>query len=190
MKNIDFKSVERYLKSYGKFIVRQAKRILKKKKKKASGKLYNSLKFKINKKKGSYSFEFLMSDHGKFINSGVKGLGKGILPKGSKAKNVRPNRTFIDVDGKRKRSPYKYKSKNVKRGVLDKWIVRKGIAPRDDKGKFTSRKGLAFIIGRAIKAKGIQGISFYSQPIAFSRNKFRKEMMEKFGEDILKIIKL
>lgn len=190
MSKIEYKAVEKYLKSYGKFIVRQAKKIIKKKKKQASGKLINSLKFKIKKQRGKFSFEFLMADHGKFINSGVTGLGKGILPPNSKAKNVRPNRTFIDVDGRRKRSPYRFKSKNVKRGVLDKWIVRRGIAPRDENGKFISRKGLAFIIGRAIKAKGIQGISFYSQPISFSRNKFKKEMMDKFGEDILNVIKL
>ena len=57
MSKIEYKAVEKYLKSYGKFIVRQAKKIIKKKKKQASGKLINSLKFKIKKQRGKFSFE-------------------------------------------------------------------------------------------------------------------------------------
>ena len=44
---------------------------------------------------------------------------------------------------------------------------------------------MAYIIGRAIKAKGIEGISFYSQPIAAFSKKLRKELMQEFEKDVL-----
>ena len=49
--------------------------------------------------------------------------------------------------------------------VLDKWIVRKGIAPRDKQGKFLSRKSISFLIARSIFKKGIQGLSFFQKPL-------------------------
>lgn len=39
---------------------------------------------------------------------------------------------------------------------LDKWIVVRGIAPRDKKGKFISRKSVQFLIARSIGKKGIK----------------------------------
>jgi hypothetical protein len=39
---------------------------------------------------------------------------------------------------------------------LDRWVVAKGIAPRDDKGKFISRESLKFLIARSIGKKGIK----------------------------------
>jgi hypothetical protein len=39
---------------------------------------------------------------------------------------------------------------------LDRWVVAKGIAPRDDKGKFISRQSLKFLIARSIGKKGIK----------------------------------
>ena len=39
---------------------------------------------------------------------------------------------------------------------LDKWIVVRGIAPRDKKGKFISRKSIQFLIARSIGKKGIK----------------------------------
>lgn len=39
---------------------------------------------------------------------------------------------------------------------LDRWVVAKGIAPRDDKGKFISRQSLKFLIARSIAKNGIK----------------------------------
>ena len=129
------------------------------------------------------------------IVTGLQGLGRGILPPGSTVGQhgvkMKPNRTYIDpVTGKRKRSPYSFRTTASKKTntfykSLDSWIIRRGLAPRDDKGKFVSRKSLKYIVARGIKAKGIEGISFYSQPIAASRNKLKKDLLQKFGEDVL-----
>ena len=48
------------------------------------------------------------------------------------------------IKGQIKSSPYKYTTKQPPSRVLDKWIVKKGIAPRDEKGRFMSRKSISF----------------------------------------------
>ena len=44
--------------------------------------------------------------------------------------------------------------------ALDKWIVNKGIAPRNTSGQFLSRAGLKFAIARSIMIKGIKPKNF------------------------------
>ena len=202
MANKKFPKVEKYLRSYGKFIIRQARKIIKKKGKKDSGKLLRSLKYVLKDKKGIFDIEFLSARHGEFIDKGVQGLGKKILPQpGTNAKGeslkgstagqhggakLRPIRTYIDAEtGKRKRSPYRFKHAYMRKGVMENYVMRKGISIPNEDGSPMGLKSMAFIIGRAIKAKGIQGISFYSQPISAFSNKFRKELMEEFETDVL-----
>ncbi len=62
------------------------------------------------------------------------------------------------VSGKFKKynTEYSYKSKMPPPSKLDKWIVRKGIAPRNVAGKFQSRKGLQFAIAKSIFKYGIK----------------------------------
>ena len=69
--------------------------------------------------------------------------------------------------------------------VLDKWIVKKGIAPRDEKGRFMSRKSISFLIARSIKRKGIQGISFFQKPLMLGLKQFGKEMLGAVKDDII-----
>tara|TARA_R100001594_G_scaffold11334_3_gene25810 strand:+ start:10910 stop:11470 length:561 start_codon:yes stop_codon:yes gene_type:complete len=176
-----YNSIEAYLRSYGKYIVRQARQILQKRT--ASGKLSKSLKYKLVKDKDGYDLKFLSAKYGDFIQKGVSG------------RNV--TRSYIGIDGKRKQSPYRFKSKTINTKVLDKWIIRKGLVPRDSSGKFQKRsvnavgfrKSLAFLIGRKIASRGLKAMSFYSQPISFSFNKFKKEMLANFKEDVLNNIK-
>ena len=63
--------------------------------------------------------------------------------------------------------------------------MRKGIQIPNKDGSPMSLKSMAYIIGRSIKAKGIQGISFYSQPISATRNLFKKQLLIEFKKDIL-----
>ena len=49
-------------------------------------------------------------------------------------------------------------------------------------GRFISNLSLAFIMGRAIKRDGIQGISFFQKPLGLG--------IKQFGSDILKAIKI
>ena len=73
--------------------------------------------------------------------------------------------------------------------VLDKWIVKKGIAPRDEKGRFMSRKSISFLIARSIGRNGIQGISFFQKPLQLELRGFLTEVTKAFKQDILNNMK-
>ena len=172
---LKYDSIEAYLKSYGKYIVRQARGILSKRRKNVTGKLSKSLKYKIIKDKDGFDIKFLASKYAAFVNKGVSG--------------TQGRRTYIDKDGKRKTSPFRFK-KQPPSNAIEGWITRKGIQGRDIKGRFITRKSLAFLIARSIKKKGVPAASFYTQPLSYSYNVFKKEMMKHFKEDVLKNIKL
>jgi hypothetical protein len=59
-----------------------------------------------------------MADYGTFIDKGVSG---------TKKKKLSVLLTMV----RRVKSPYAYRGKRPPMRVLDKWIVRRGIAPRD-----------------------------------------------------------
>ena len=174
---LKYDSIENYLKSYGKYIVRQARGILKKHN--ASGKLSKSLKYKVIKDSDGFDIKFYASKYSAYINKGVSG--------------TRKKRYFTDKDGKRKLSPFSYKNSKghsqPPSSALDKWTIRKGLAPRSKGGQFVSRKSLNYIIARSIGRKGIPALSFYTQPLSYSYNVFKKEMIKHFKEDVLKNVK-
>ncbi len=172
--DLEYKSVEKYLNSYGKYIVRQAKKLLKFNT--ATGNLQASLKHKVKETKDGYELKFLASKHAAFLNKGVSG------------NKVR--RTYIDERGKRKASPFRFRSKQPPSNVISDWTKIKGIRGRDRKGRFITRKSLAFLIARSIKSKGIRALSFYTQPLSWSYNEFKKEMEKAFKDDVLKGIKV
>jgi hypothetical protein len=164
-------ALERYLNSFGKYIVQQSRTNLTKGKKNVSKDLYNSISFKVITTADGFSVQFFMDSYGTFVDKGVSGT------------DVR--RSFKDYKGKTISSPYKYTTKQPPSRVLDKWIVKKGIAPRDEKGRFMSRKSISFLIARSIKRKGIQGISFFQRPLQLGLENFGKEMLGALKEDII-----
>ena len=95
-------------------------------------------------------------------------------------------RTFKDYENKTVSSPYKYTNKQPPPGILAKWIKKKGIKGRDKKtGRFISNMSLAFIMGRAIKRDGIQGISFFQKPLGLGFKQFGKDLLGNLKEDII-----
>ena len=57
---------------------------------------------------------------------------------------------------------------------------------RDKKtGRFISNMSLAFIIGKAIKRDGIQGISFFQKPLGLGLKQFGKDLLGAVKEDII-----
>jgi len=172
------KNVERYLNSFGKYIIKQARTNLTKKKKNVNRGLYNSLKFKIVKNaKGDYSVDFYMLDYGTFVDKGVSGTDQ--------------TREYKDYRNQTVKSPYKYTSKQPPAGIIEKWIAARGIKGRNKQGQFTSitRKSLAFMIARSIKKKGIKGISFFSRPIYLGTRKFGQKILESMKKDIVNEVK-
>ena len=163
-------ALERYLNSFGKQVVNRAKGNLQKAKGGGTN-LEKSLSFKVITSADGFSVQFYMDSYGTFVDKGVSGT------------DVR--RSFKDYKGRRITSPYKYTSKQPPSRVLDKWIVKKGIAPRDEKGRFMSRKSISFLIARSIKTKGIQGISFFQKPLMLGLKQFVKEMLGAVKDDII-----
>jgi hypothetical protein len=169
-------ALERYLNSFGKSVVNKAKGILKRKKKVVSGKLLNSISYKLKKDNDGLTVQFMMVDYGTFVDKGVSG--------------TKQKRTYVDYKGKRKDTPYEFgktRDGGLTRG-LDNWIVRRGIAPRDAKGRFISRKSLKFLIARKIYTQGIQGISFFQKPLQIGMRDFYKQVGKAIKEDIENII--
>ena len=161
-------NVENYLNSFGKQVVNRAKGNLQKAKGGGSN-LESSIKFKISKTASGYTIQFIMNNYGTFVDKGVSGNKK--------------KRKYKDYQSKTVSSPYSYTSKQPPPDILSKWISKKGIKGRDKKtGRFITNMSLAFIMGRAIKRDGIQGISFFQKPLGLG--------IKQFGSDILKAIKL
>ena len=166
-------NIERYLESFGKQVVNRSKGNLQKSGK--GGKLEDSIKFEVITTPDGFTVQFYMSSYGQFVDKGVSG--------------TQTKRTFKDYKGKTIKSPYSYKNS---RGhsqppskALDKWVVRKGIAPRDASGKFMSRKSITFLIARSIGRKGIQGISFFQKPLGLGLKQFGKDLIGNVKEDII-----
>ena len=164
-----FKNLERYLNSFGKQIVKKAVANLSAADKK--GALANSIDFFVIKKGKSLTIRFKMASYGQFVDKGVSGTDK--------------KRSYKDFKGKTLKSPFKYTTKQPPSRVLDKWIVKKGIAPRDAKGRFMSRKSISFLIARSIKKKGIQGISFFQKPLMIGMKTYNQKFSTALQQDIL-----
>ncbi len=89
-------------------------------------------------------------------------------------------------------APYSFKSKGGVKGLkgmpppskLDSWMVRKGIAPRNAGGQFTSRKGLQFLIARGIFKKGIKPSLFFTKPFEDAFRTLPDDLVEKYGLDM------
>ena len=171
---MNLEAVERYLNSFGKQVVNRSKGNLQKAKGGGTA-LENSIAFSVIEKDGDLSVRFTMASYGKYVDKGVSG--------------TEVSRSFKDYKGKTLKSPFGYrKAKGHSQPptkALDKWIVKKGIAPRDKEGKFMSRKSIKFLIAKSIGKKGIQGISFFQKPLMLGMKEFGGKFGAAIKEDIL-----
>lgn len=154
---------EQALDRYARYVIKQARSNLTKKKNNASKKLYNSLKYKVSENKVTFEME----EYGIFQDQGVRGKNHDY----SQSKN----------------SPFKYKNKMPPSSVFDKWSIRKGIAPRDKEGKFINRKSLNYLIARSIFNKGIRATMFFTKPFEAGIIRFGDEIAEGYIDDKLNI---
>ena len=166
-------NLERFLNSFGKYIVQQSRTNLTKGSKKygshnVTGKLYNSIKFKVTTDANGFTVSFFMSKYGTFLDKGVRGT----------------NSNYIE----NKDTNYSYKSKQPPAGIIEKWIKKRGIRARDEKGRFApmTQKSLAFVIARSIKMKGIKSTSFFRRPMQLGLKKFAPDLLKAIKEDVLK----
>jgi len=162
-------NVEKYLRHFAESVIKKGKQILKAKGK--EGKLSNSFKYRLESTNEGYNLVFKAADYATFVDKGVSG--------------TKTTRTYHNVFGKRERSPFKYTTKQPPASVLDKWIVKKGIAPRTKTGQFMERKSLQFLIARSIKSKGLAATSFFSKPMSVELAKFDTEILKNFKADVI-----
>lgn len=147
------------LEKFRDYVISQAKANLTRMRKKSSSKLYNSIQGEVKEMPNSIRLGFNMEEYGYFQDKGVSGTKK------------------------RYDTPFSYKSKQPPIAPIEKWIKSKGIVPRNSKGRFTSRKGLAFAISRSIKEKGIKPSLFFTKPFEKAFKHLPDELIDAFGLD-------
>lgn len=166
-------NVQEELDKFKDYVVQQSKSNLTKLKKNSSKNLYNSIKGKAKVMPNSFYLNFEMEPYGKFIDKGVNG-----------------KKTAYST-------PYSYKTKMPPPSKLDKWIVRRGLAPRNKDGKFTGRtinsvgfkKSIQFLIARKIFMYGIKPSLFFTKPFEKAYEKLPEQLVAKYGLDALELFK-
>jgi len=158
----EFENIQDLLNDFRSNVIREAKKNLSSQN--TSGKLSRSLSSVVKKSKNSIQISFEMEDYGFFQDRGVQGTKSG-----------------KSLDG------YKYTNKMPPPSAFDKWNVKKGIAPRDKKGKFIKRKSLNFLIARSIFEKGIKPTLFFTKPFEKFYKRLPNELVEKYGLDMEKL---
>jgi len=121
----------------------------------SSGALRSSIKTDIIKSDNTLTISLSMAEYGYYQDQGVDGTKKGWG------------------------APFKF-TKMPPPSKLDGWVVRNGIAPRNDAGQFTNRKGLNFVIARSIMENGIRPKNFIQPNI----DKKLEGIADIVGEDI------
>jgi len=147
------------LEKFRDLVVAEAKANLQRLGKNSSGKLSNSIKGEVKEMPNSIGIYFEMEAYGNFQDKGVSGT----------------ERKFD--------TPYSYTTKMPPPSKLDKWIVKRGIAPRNVTGQFQSRKGLQFAIARSIFKYGIRPSLFFTKPFEAAYKTLPDTLIDKYGLD-------
>ena len=151
------------IEKYAKYVIQQSRSNLTKGKTNASKQLYNSLGYRIQGSKVSFESE----KYGQYLDQGVRGKNSYYADKATAS------------------SPFKYKNKMPPPSAFDKWVIKKGIAPRTKSGKFKKRsissvgfrKSLTFLIAKSIQSKGIRATLFFTKPFEAGFEKYSDEMI-------------
>ena len=141
--------LDKELRKFGRKVVSESKKNLKKNKVNDSN-LAKSMKYSVKTKNNKTSLVFKMNDYWKFVDAGVRGVG-GTKADGTKwkLKRVTTNK-------------FKYRNKMPPASAFSSWVVRKGIAPRNKKGQFVTRKSMQFAIAKSVYHTGIKTTNFFT----------------------------
>ena len=158
-------NVKDELNRFAKYVISQSRANLTRQKKNSSKELYNSLDSEVKVSANSFSLSFLMTEYGVYQDKGVSGVKKKYNTK------------------------FSYTTKMPPPSKMDKWIVKKGIAPRGKDGKFISRKSLQFMIARSIFNNGIKPSLFFTKPFEKAFKGLNKDLVEAYKLDIETLMK-
>jgi hypothetical protein len=168
------KGLKKELDDFRNKVVKQAKKNLSKKS--SSGNLQRTISSNLKVSENSFELSFELGKYGEFVDKGVKGAAPNRVKNG---KQKAPN------------SPFKFKAanKSIPTRVLDKWVINKGIAPRNEKGQFINRKSLKFLIARSIHAQGIKPSLFFTKPFEKEFKNLSNDVVQAFGLDVDDLLK-
>lgn len=153
--------VEAVLKRFRDYVIQQSRSNLSKGNKNSTKELYNSIDGEVVTEKKFTIVGFTMLDYGHYQDKGVSGKLK------------------------KYNTPYSYKSKMPPAKAFDKWIVKKGIAPRNAKGEFQSRQSLQYAIARSVFLNGIKPSLFFTKPFEAGYKKYiDTDLIKAFGQDV------
>ena len=150
------------LEKFRDLVVAEAKANLQRMGKNSSGKLSNSIKGDVKEMPNSIGIYFEMEPYGNFQDKGVSGT----------------ERKFD--------TPYSYKSGITNRPSprhFDKWVVKKGLAPRGAGGKFVSRSSIKFALSVHIQKYGIRPSLFFTKPFEAAYKTLPDTLIDKYGLD-------
>jgi len=156
---MDQKNTYDYLLEFRDLVIKQAKDNLAQQGKNSSGNLSESINIDVKVMENSIGIYVDMEDYGKFVDQGVNGKFSAYA------------------------TPYSFKNKMPPPSKLDKWIVRRGIAPRDENGKLLPRKILQFLIARSIFRNGIKPSLFFTKAFEEAYKILPDELIDKYGLD-------
>tara|TARA_R110002020_G_scaffold96958_2_gene231646 strand:+ start:2285 stop:2893 length:609 start_codon:yes stop_codon:yes gene_type:complete len=170
--------------NYGKKVVQYARSILTKRNRNTKKKsLYDNLSYEVNfdSKKNTYTVGIDVGgsdDYWAFVESGVAGRERT-------QSNVGKNADVLDLP------KFKFRSKNLARGVVAGWIENKPIRLRGADGKYQAKtesniKSASFLIGRAIASRGLPYSGFLSTPILTQDKTLTQDLANAFQKDLTK----
>lgn len=151
---------QKALETFLKYTITQAKSNLTKSKKNSSKALYNSLDYDVKVSENSFQASISAEDYATFQDLGVSGKEK------------------------KYNTPFSYKDKRPPAKAFDKWVVRKGIAPRNAKGQFQTRNSLLFAIANSVYLNGIKPSYFLTKPFEKGFKGLGDEIIEQYGLDV------
>ena len=164
-------NTENSLDLFTEFVVGKSKANLNRLKKNASGNLNKSIKGNYKVSKNSFTISFEMEDYGEFHDKGVQG---------SKSSKKAPN------------SPFKMGTGSAPKGIfktaINSWVIRKGIAPRNN-GKFANRSRMLFLIRKSIYETGLKTTNFFTEPFEDAFKRLPEEVLKSYGLDVESLLK-
>lgn len=153
-------NVKSALDAFRENVIADAKRNFTSLGKSTSGKGIQSLDGELDVFENSFSLSFSMEDYMEYQDRGVSGTKKKYI------------------------TPYSYKSKRPPASAFDKWAIRKGIAPRDEQGRFLSRRSLNFAISTSIFKYGIKPSLFFTSAFEKHFKTLPQEILDAFALDV------
>ncbi len=145
---INTKNTEAALDKFGKYLVKEARKNLTRKKKNNTKGLYKSLDYEVKAMPNSINFDFLMEEYGEWVDKGRKA---GTMPPVS---------------------------------AIEKWVKRRKIQFRDNRGRFETYNSTAWAIAKSIEKRGIPATNFYSRPFKLGFAKLPPELTQAYALDL------